>query len=103
MLSDFKAYSTRAFRLSTMGQQRRHYWAVHGSTRYLWNEVNLKTAIQYVLKWARWQDGVLPPMRHEVRSRSPLGLGIFDHKDVTAGSELSGELAYALAVQNLSF
>jgi Transposase IS200 like len=49
MLSDCKAYSTRAFRRAYPNLQRRRYWADHGSTRYLWNPVNLKAAIEYVL------------------------------------------------------
>ena len=49
MLSDFKAYATRALR-STVGMpQRSRYWTHHGSTRYLWNEISLKAAIEYVL------------------------------------------------------
>jgi len=48
MLSDFKAYATRAFRRAFPDRQRRRYWAHHGSTRYLWNEVSLKAAIDYV-------------------------------------------------------
>ena len=35
MLSDFKAYATRALRRAFPGTQRRRYWAHHGSTRYL--------------------------------------------------------------------
>jgi len=49
MLSDFKAYATRALRHELPEIQRRRYWAQHGSTRYLWNEVSLRAAIDYVL------------------------------------------------------
>jgi hypothetical protein len=49
MLSDFKAYATRALRENVSQPQRRRYWAHHGSTRYLWNTVSLKAAIEYVL------------------------------------------------------
>lgn len=50
MLSDFKAYATRALRSAvTVTPGRRHYWTHHGSTRYLWNEISLKAAIDYVL------------------------------------------------------
>jgi hypothetical protein len=49
MLSDFKAYSTRAFRLRFGEVLRRHYWTHHGSTRYLWNQENVNAAIDYVL------------------------------------------------------
>jgi REP element-mobilizing transposase RayT len=49
MLSDFKAYATRALRGALPEMQRRRYWANHGSTRYLWNEVSFRAAINYVL------------------------------------------------------
>lgn len=49
MISDCKAYATRAFRCAFSNLQRRRYWADHGSTRYLWNEVSLKAAVEYVL------------------------------------------------------
>lgn len=49
MLSDFKAYATRVLRVVPGAPKRRRYWTNHGSTRYLWNETNLKAAIDYVL------------------------------------------------------
>jgi hypothetical protein len=49
MLSDFKAYATRALRSATGIPQRRRYWTYHGSTRYLWNVGALKAAIDYVI------------------------------------------------------
>lgn len=49
MLSDFKAYATRAFRLESVVNRRRRYWTDHGSTRYLWNEASCKAAVKYVL------------------------------------------------------
>ncbi len=49
ILSDCKAYTTRAFRRAFPSVQRRRYWSGHGSTRYLWNEVSLRAAIDYVL------------------------------------------------------
>ena len=49
MLSDFKAYATRALRHAIPEVQRRRYWAHHGSTRYLWNQVSFRAAIDYVL------------------------------------------------------
>ena len=30
--------------------QRERFWTDHGSTRYLWNEMSLKAAVEYVLK-----------------------------------------------------
>lgn len=50
MLSDFKAYATRALRSAGGFSERRRYWADHGSTRYLWNQATLNTAIDYVLE-----------------------------------------------------
>lgn len=49
MLSDCKAYATRALRRAFPTVQRRRYWADHGSTRYLWNEVSVRAAVAYVL------------------------------------------------------
>jgi hypothetical protein len=48
LVSDFKAYATRALRRASPNIQRRRYWTCHGSTRYLWNEVSLSAAIDYV-------------------------------------------------------
>lgn len=49
MLTDFKAYATRALRRELPEIRRGRYWARHGSTRYLWNHVSLRAAIDYVL------------------------------------------------------
>lgn len=49
MLSDCKAYATRALRRELPQTKRRRYWTHHGSTRYLWNNVSLRAAIDYVL------------------------------------------------------
>jgi hypothetical protein len=49
MLSDCKAYATRALRRALPGVHRRRYWCDHGSTRYLWNEMSLRAAVDYVL------------------------------------------------------
>lgn len=49
MVSDLKAYATRAFRRAFPNNQRRRYWADHGSMRYLWNDLSLRAAIDYVL------------------------------------------------------
>ena len=48
MLTGFKIYSTRALR-SKLSSQRQRYWTDHGSTKYLWNEVSLKAAVEYVV------------------------------------------------------
>jgi REP element-mobilizing transposase RayT len=49
MLSDCKAYATRSYRRAFPTIQRRRYWTAHGSTRYLWNEVSVRAATDYVL------------------------------------------------------
>jgi REP element-mobilizing transposase RayT len=48
MLSDFKAYATRALRRALPDVERRRYWAHHGSTRYLWNQVSFRAVIDYL-------------------------------------------------------
>lgn len=50
MLTDFKAYATRAFRSRFSGGPRKRYWTNHGSTRYLWKQESLNAAIDYVLR-----------------------------------------------------
>jgi REP element-mobilizing transposase RayT len=44
MMQAFKAYASR--KLGT----RRKRWTRHGSTRYLWNEDDVKAAVRYVLE-----------------------------------------------------
>jgi hypothetical protein len=68
MLSDFKAYATRAIRSIKLESQRRGYWTHHGSTRYIWDEESLKAAIDYVLN----QQGTL--MAHDRRQIRSLTL-----------------------------
>ncbi len=48
MMAVFKSYATRALRAKA-NYQRERFWADHGSTRYLWNEMSLKAAVEYVL------------------------------------------------------
>jgi hypothetical protein len=49
MLADFKAYATRSIRSRSVAGGRSRHWAIHESTRYLWNETSVKAAIEYVL------------------------------------------------------
>jgi REP element-mobilizing transposase RayT len=49
-LSGLKAYASRALNESGLDEGRRHYWAHHGSTRYLWDRPHVRSAIQYVLE-----------------------------------------------------
>ena len=63
MLSDLKAYASRALRRAFPEIQRRRYWAHHGSTRYLWNEVSLKAAVDYVLNGEGEKMACFPDLR----------------------------------------
>lgn len=49
MLSNFKAYATRALRRFLTHDRRRRYWTHHGSTRYLWTNASVIAAVDYVL------------------------------------------------------
>lgn len=73
MLSDFKAYATRAFRRAFPKIHRRRYWAAHGSTRYLWNEVSLRAAIEYVLNGQGEQMACYPNPKEKLPEQSALG------------------------------
>jgi hypothetical protein len=48
MMAVFKSYATRGLR-ANRGCQRERFWTDHGSTRYLWKEVSVKAAVEYVL------------------------------------------------------
>ena len=49
ILNSFKAYSTRRLRESALVDGDRKLWTRHGSTRYLWTESHISSAIDYVL------------------------------------------------------
>ncbi len=50
VMSDFKAYASRALRrLDGEGPSRRR-WARHGSTRWLWQDQDVRDAIRYVVE-----------------------------------------------------
>ena len=49
MMMNFKAYATRALRKHASGRAAiKKYWTRHGSTRYLWTQDSLASAIDYV-------------------------------------------------------
>ena len=49
-MNDFKAYTSRALnRLDGDGPGRKR-WARHGSTRWLWNDQDVREAIRYVVE-----------------------------------------------------
>jgi REP element-mobilizing transposase RayT len=49
MMDSFKAYSTKAFRTAGLVVRHVRPWSRHGSTRYLWTEEHIATAVDYVL------------------------------------------------------
>ena len=57
MMDSFKAYSTRALRAANLITEDTRPWSRHGSTRYLWTEKHIDTAIEYVVDG---QGGELP-------------------------------------------
>jgi REP element-mobilizing transposase RayT len=54
VMNVFKAYASR--KLNRTDQMRVKRWARHGSTRWLWNDDDVRTAIQYIV------DGQGTPM-----------------------------------------
>ncbi len=50
VLNTLKAYSSRALTQAKFEPSERKRWARHGSTRYLWNDERLRSAIRYVLQ-----------------------------------------------------
>ena len=49
MMDSFKAYSTKALRKAGLLAMEAKPWSRHGSTRYLWTEEQVATAVDYVL------------------------------------------------------
>ena len=50
IMNEFKAYGSRELnRLGRDGPDRRR-WARHGSTRWLWNDEDVRRAMQYVIE-----------------------------------------------------
>lgn len=49
LMNSFKAYSTRYLREKKLTEPALKLWSRHGSTRYLWTEEQIETAIDYVL------------------------------------------------------
>jgi hypothetical protein len=44
-----KAYASRTLNQQALDSPHRRRWAHHGSTRYLWTEDSIQTAIQYIV------------------------------------------------------
>jgi len=57
MMNAFKAYATRKLRSSKLVGEDAKVWARHGSTRYLWSEQHIESAVEYVVNG---QGGDLP-------------------------------------------
>jgi REP element-mobilizing transposase RayT len=49
MMDSFKAYATRALRKAGLIGEEQKVWSRHGSTRYLWTEDHIATAVDYVI------------------------------------------------------
>jgi len=48
MMNAFKAYASRALNGSSVDGGRKTRWARHGSTRWLWNQDDIRAAVDYV-------------------------------------------------------
>lgn len=48
MMVGFKAYATRVLTKQNRGGVINRYWANHGSTKYIWDEETLASAVNYV-------------------------------------------------------
>lgn len=49
VMGDLKAYASRALAQAGLEPSERRKWARHGSTRWLWEEENVRASIDYVL------------------------------------------------------
>ena len=49
IMDSFKAYSTKALRATGLLDKNGKAWSRHGSTKYLWTEAEIVSAIDYVL------------------------------------------------------
>ncbi len=56
-MNAFKAYATKALRTAQLVDDDSKVWSRHGSTRYLWTEEHISTAVDYVVNG---QGGELP-------------------------------------------
>ena len=59
VMGDMKAWCTRRLRESGVVSAQNRMWSRHGSTRYLWDEVSVERAVDYVLR----RQGAPLPMR----------------------------------------
>lgn len=57
IMNSFKSYSTRELRRRNLIGEDTKVWSRHGSTRYLWTDQHIETAVEYVVNG---QGGKLP-------------------------------------------
>ncbi|MCC7307215.1 MAG: transposase [Acidobacteria bacterium] len=57
MMDSFKSYATKELRGNGLVGKDRKVWSRHGSTRYLWSDDHVSTAVEYVVNG---QGGELP-------------------------------------------
>jgi REP element-mobilizing transposase RayT len=50
VMNDFKAYASRGLNCLRQGGSERKRWARHGSTRWLWNDQDVREVIHYVIE-----------------------------------------------------
>ena len=50
IMNEFKSYASRALNQLTSEGPDRKRWARHGSTRWLWNDEDVRHALQYVIE-----------------------------------------------------
>jgi len=48
MMDSFKGYATRALRAAGLADPSQRPWSRHGSTKYLWADTHIATAVEYV-------------------------------------------------------
>jgi len=57
IMNGFKAYATKALRAAGLALPDQKVWSRHGSTKYLWTDEHIATAVEYVVSG---QGGDLP-------------------------------------------
>ncbi|MBL8181742.1 MAG: transposase [Blastocatellia bacterium] len=57
IMDSFKAYATRALRTANLFGTEQMVWSRHGSTRYLWTDDHIDSAVEYVV---HGQGGEMP-------------------------------------------
>jgi REP element-mobilizing transposase RayT len=50
VMNSFKSYASRGLNRASLGDANRKRWARHGSTRCLWNDDEVRSAVRYVIE-----------------------------------------------------